>query len=172
MEGRSLTEDEMEAKFTALKEEFFQDLEIKLGESAKIKSISKQVKANQDLNTAQQSVIENHNIEINDLKEMVENHDQKHTDSNLSIIDLKENATGFENEHTEFRDLIKNQSDTNTAQHEAIENNFGEFDDVKENLEDLGEELVKNQSVIQMKIQAQIANLHPPISHHGSFLLI
>ena len=30
MEGRSLTEDEMEAKFIALKEEFFQDLEIKL----------------------------------------------------------------------------------------------------------------------------------------------
>ena len=69
MEGRSLTEDEMEAKFTALKEEFFQDLEIKLGK--------------------------------------------------------------------------------------------------------FGEELVKNQSVIQRKIQAQISNLHyPPISHHGSFLLI
>ena len=30
MEGRSLTEDEIEAKFTAFKEEFFQDLEIKL----------------------------------------------------------------------------------------------------------------------------------------------
>ena len=43
MEGRSLTEDEMEAKFTALKEEFFQDLEIKLGESAKIKSIENQL---------------------------------------------------------------------------------------------------------------------------------
>ena len=43
MEGRSLTEDEMEAKFTALKEEFFQDLEIKLGESAKIKLIENQL---------------------------------------------------------------------------------------------------------------------------------
>ena len=126
----------------------------------------------QDINTAQQSVIQNHVIEFNDLKEMVENHDQKHTDSNLSIIDLKEKATGFENEHAEFRDLIKSQSDTNTAQQEAIENHFGEFDDVKENLEDFGEELAKNQSVIQMKIQAQTANLHPPISHHGSFLLI
>ena len=173
MEGRSLTEDEMEAKFIALKEEFFQDLEIKLGESAKIKSISKQVKANQDLNNAQQSVIQNHIIEINDLKEMVENHDQKHTDSNLSIIDLKEKATGFENENAEFRDLIKNQSDTNTAQQEAIENHFSEFDDVKENLEDFGEELVKNQSVIQMKVQAQIANLHSDVpSKYGSFLLI
>ena len=134
--------------------------------------VSKQIKANQDLNTAQKSVIQNHIIEFNDLKEMVENHDQKHTDSNLSIIDLKEKATGFENEHAEFRDLIKSQSDTNTAQQEAIENHFGEFDDVKENLEDFGEELAKNQSVIQMKIQAQIANLHPSITHHGSFLLI
>ena len=134
--------------------------------------VSKQIKANQDLNTAQKSVIQNHIIEFNDLKEMVENHDQKHTDSNLSIIDLKEKATGFENEHAEFRDLIKSQSDTNTAQQEAIENHFGEFDDVKENLEDFGEELAKNQSVIQMKIQAQIVNLHPSITHHGSFLLI
>jgi len=39
MEGRSLTEDKMEAKFTALKEEFFQDLEIKLRKSPQIKSI-------------------------------------------------------------------------------------------------------------------------------------
>ena len=43
MEGRCLTEDEMEAKFTALKEEFFQDLEIKLGKSPKIKSIENQL---------------------------------------------------------------------------------------------------------------------------------
>ena len=43
MEGRSLTEDEMEAKFTALKEEFFQELEIKLGQSPKIKSIENQL---------------------------------------------------------------------------------------------------------------------------------
>ena len=43
MEGRSLTEDEMEAKFTALKEEFFQELEIKLGKSPKIKSIENQL---------------------------------------------------------------------------------------------------------------------------------
>ena len=134
--------------------------------------VSEQIKANQDLNTAQQSVIQNHVIEINDLKEMVENHDQTHTDSNLSIIDLKEKATGFENERAEFRDLIENQSDTNTAQQEAIENHFSDFDDIKENLEDFGEELAKNQSVIQMKIQAQISNLQPPISHQGSFLFI
>ena len=44
MEARSLTEDEIEAKFTALKQEFFQDLEIKLGESAKIKSIENQLR--------------------------------------------------------------------------------------------------------------------------------
>ena len=43
MEGKSLTEDEMEAKFNALKEEFFQDLEIKLGKSPKIKSIENQL---------------------------------------------------------------------------------------------------------------------------------
>ena len=43
MEGKSLTEDEMEAKFNALKEEFFQDLEIKLGKSPKIKSIEDQL---------------------------------------------------------------------------------------------------------------------------------
>ena len=43
MEGRSLTEDEIEAKFTALKEEFFQELEIKLGKSPKIKSIENQL---------------------------------------------------------------------------------------------------------------------------------
>ena len=43
MEGRSLTENEMEAKFTALKEEFFQDLEIKLGKSPKIKAIENQL---------------------------------------------------------------------------------------------------------------------------------
>ena len=44
MEGRSLTEDELEAKFTALKEEFFQDLEIKLAQSPKIKSIDSQLR--------------------------------------------------------------------------------------------------------------------------------
>ena len=43
MEGKSLTEEEMEAKFNALKEEFFQDLEIKLGKSPKIKSIENQL---------------------------------------------------------------------------------------------------------------------------------
>ena len=43
MEGRSLTEDEIEEKFTALKDEFFQDLEIKLGKSPKIKSIENQL---------------------------------------------------------------------------------------------------------------------------------
>jgi len=44
MEGRSLTEGELEAKFTALKEEFFQDLEIKLGKSPRIKSIENQLR--------------------------------------------------------------------------------------------------------------------------------
>ena len=43
MEGKSLTEEEMEAKFNALKEEFFQDMEIKLGKSPKIKSIENQL---------------------------------------------------------------------------------------------------------------------------------
>ena len=43
MEGKCLTEDEMEAKFTALKQEFFNELEIKLGKSPKIKAIETQL---------------------------------------------------------------------------------------------------------------------------------
>ena len=66
--------------------------------------------------------------------------------------------------HSEVSKQIKANQDLNTTQQSVIQNHIIEFNDLKE--------MVKNQSVIQMKIQAQIANLHPPISHHGSFLLI